>query len=257
MKGPRPIGQFCWINILTAQPTAAREFFSQMLGWSYRELPGMGHLILVGGEDVGGLFDLEGPQTPPGCKPIVGVMVLVKSADEIAEKAKALGGKSQAAFNVMDKGRMSVCHDPGGAEFDVWQAGTSAGTDVDSTLHGAPSWTELMTRDVAEAKRFYGGLFGWTTEAVPGSQWGYELFKQHDAKVGGTMAIPPAMGDMRPHWITYFTVKDIERATRQATELKGRVVIPITRIPDVGRFAGIISPQGVGFCVMQYDANYK
>ena len=63
MKRIRRPGEFCWINMLTAQPQAAREFFSQLLGWTYFEIPGIDHGIQVGGREVGGLFDLEGPNT--------------------------------------------------------------------------------------------------------------------------------------------------------------------------------------------------
>jgi len=33
--------------------------------------------------------------------------------------------------------------------------------------HGAFGWNELMTTDVAAARRFYGALFGWETEDYP------------------------------------------------------------------------------------------
>ena len=64
--GTRKTGEFCWINMLTPQPAEAREFFGKLLGWTYVEMPGMGHAMQVGGRDIGGLFDLDGPNTPPG-----------------------------------------------------------------------------------------------------------------------------------------------------------------------------------------------
>ena len=66
--GTRKTGEFCWINMLTPQPEQAREFFGQILGWSYFEMPGLGHGVKVAGRDIGGLFDLEGPNTPPGAE---------------------------------------------------------------------------------------------------------------------------------------------------------------------------------------------
>ena len=62
--GTRKSGEFCWINMLTPRPTEARAFFGKLLGWTYGEIPGMGHAVKVGGRDIGGLFDLEGPNTP-------------------------------------------------------------------------------------------------------------------------------------------------------------------------------------------------
>ena len=82
-------GEFCWINMLTPQPTEACAFFEKLLGWSYAEIPGMGYLIKVGGSDIGGLFDLNSPQTPKGTPPLIGVMVEVENVDATAEKIKS------------------------------------------------------------------------------------------------------------------------------------------------------------------------
>ncbi len=76
-KGLRRTGDFCWINMLTPAPAAARAFFAELLGWAYAEIPGVGHTILVDGHAVGGLFDLASPQTPAGTPPLIGVMVKV------------------------------------------------------------------------------------------------------------------------------------------------------------------------------------
>jgi uncharacterized protein len=118
-KGVRNPGEFCWINMLTPMPDQAREFFSQILGWSCAEMPGMGHLVKVGDCHIGGLFDLAGPNTPPGTPAHIGVMVKVASADATAEKVAALGGSTKAVFDVMENGRMAVCTDPNGAAFDL------------------------------------------------------------------------------------------------------------------------------------------
>ncbi len=53
----RSVGDFCWINMITPQPAAARAFFGSLLGWTFVEMPGMGHGIQVAGHDIGGLFD--------------------------------------------------------------------------------------------------------------------------------------------------------------------------------------------------------
>ena len=84
--GTRRVGDFCWINMLTPRPAEARAFFGALLGWTYTEIPGMGQRCRSAGEDIGGLFDLEGPNTPPGTPPLIGVMVKVDSADATAER---------------------------------------------------------------------------------------------------------------------------------------------------------------------------
>jgi hypothetical protein len=66
MTGIRKTGQICWTNMLTPQSAQARAFFGTLLGWTYAEIPGLGHRAQVGGRDIGGLFDLKSPNTPPG-----------------------------------------------------------------------------------------------------------------------------------------------------------------------------------------------
>ena len=144
--GIRSTGEFCWINMLTPQPAEAREFFGKLFDWTYAEIPGMGHSIQVGGRSVGGLFDLAGPNTPPGTPPHIGVMVKVDNADATGAKVTSLGGKALPAFDIMDQGRMAVCFDPNGAPFDVWEPKKSHGTDADSELHGAPSIDAAVSR---------------------------------------------------------------------------------------------------------------
>jgi len=79
----------------------------------------------------------------------------------------------------------------------------------------------------------------------------YWLFRHGDRHVAGLMAITPEMGNIEPHWATYFTVTDIEAVVRQAVQLGGRPIVPIMDALGVGRFAGLRSPQGVVFRVFE------
>jgi predicted enzyme related to lactoylglutathione lyase len=252
--GLRRIGDFCWINMLTAQPDAACAFFTEVLGWSYGEIPGMGYSIKVQGQDIGGLFDLEGPGTPPGTPPMIGVMVKVESADATAARVRELGGTALDPFDVGPAGRMAVCHDPNGAQFDVWQPNQSAGTSVDTSLHGAPSWFETLTSDVARGTAFYTALFGWTVDPLPMSGFVYQEFKLEGTPIAGMMQITPEMGDAKPLWAPYFTVTNADEAAKQAVAAGGSICIPVQDIPNVGRFCGIQSPQKVMFHVIEYAA---
>jgi predicted enzyme related to lactoylglutathione lyase len=251
-KGTRRAGEFCWINMLTPQPDEACRFFAQLLGWTYGEIPGMGYSVLAGGHHIGGLFDLEGPNTPPGTPPLIGVMVKVDSADATSEKALALGGKTMPAFDIMDAGRMAVCYDPNGANIDVWEPKKNPGTEVDSNVHGAPSWFETMTTDAGRATRFYAQLFGWTAEVRPMPNLEYTTFKLNGEYVAGLHAITPEMGNVAPHWATYFTVDDVDATAREAVNLGGTIVVPLQTVEGVGRFCGIRSPQGVMFHAITY-----
>lgn len=248
----RPVGQFCWINVLTPDLAAAREFFATLLGWTCVELPGAGYRAQVGGHDIGGMFDLHGPDTPPGTPPTIGVMVKVESADAMAARVAELGGKSMPAFDVFDAGRMAVCFDPSGANFDLWEPRTQAGTDVDPAAVGAPSWFEVLTNDAAGTSQFYAKLFGWQPLAMPMPGFTYTTFSQGTDQVAGMMPILAEMGDAEPGWSVYFNVKDVDATAATARGAGGKVSLEPHDIPNVGRIAGIVSPQGVMFYVIRY-----
>ncbi len=248
----RQPGEFCWINMLTPQPAEAMAFFGKLLGWEFFEMPGVGHGMRVGGRDIGGLFDLHGPNTPPGTPAHLGVMVKVASADATGGRVTALGGKARPAFDVFDAGRMAVCSDPNGAGFDVWEPKKMPGTDVDPARPGAPCWFETLTTDVPRATAFYTELFGWTATTKPSAASGaaYTEFALAYLPVAGMMPILPHMGEFPPHWAVYFTVTDVDATAALAAALGGSVCVPPMDIPNVGRFGGLLSPHGVSFHVI-------
>ena len=251
--GIRKSGEFCWINMLTSKPTEAREFFSKLFGWTYKDLPEMGGgIINADGHEVGGLWDLEGPNTPPGTPPGIGVMVKVDNADEAAEKVRSLGGQAHPPMDIMTNGRMVACTDSLGASFDLWQALDQPGSTADTFQHGVPSWSELLTKDTARAGEFYEKLFGWTSSEADMGHMKYTTFKLGDDYAGGMMQLSPEMGDMPTGWSTYFTVNDVDESAEKATGLGARVFMPAMDVPTVGRMAGIASPQGVTFYVIKY-----
>jgi predicted enzyme related to lactoylglutathione lyase len=148
---------------------------------------------------------------------------------------------------------MAVCHDPCGAELDVWEPRKLQGTDVDDRRHGAPSWFEARVGDVDRASRFYAALFGWTPEVLPmDGDRTYTRFTLGGAAVAGMLAITPRMGHVRPSWVTYVTVEDAEKSVALAARLGAGISLPLREAPGMGRFAGLTSPQEVPFHVVEY-----
>jgi predicted enzyme related to lactoylglutathione lyase len=119
--------------------------------------------------------------------------------------------------------------------------------------HGTPSWVDLTSPDVDAAVAFYGAVFGWEPTDVP---WGngltYTVFNLGDRWVAGLMRMTDEWpADMPPHWMTYFAVDNADATARRAGELGGKVPVPPSDIPGVGRFAVLSDPHGVVFSVVK------
>jgi predicted enzyme related to lactoylglutathione lyase len=117
---------------------------------------------------------------------------------------------------------------------------------------GAFSWSELMTTDVEGARKFYSNLFGWQTEDMPMENMTYTIVKVGEEGLGGIMSIPPQAEGSPPSWGVYVTVDDINATSRKAEELGGKILVPPTDIPNVGRFSVLQDPQGAVISAIEY-----
>ena len=118
--------------------------------------------------------------------------------------------------------------------------------------HGAFSWCELMTTDVQAATQFYTDLLGWTTEEVQVPGMAYTIVQTGGVGIGGIMAIPSHATGAPPQWGIYVTVDDVDATARKAQELGAKTIMPLTDIPNVGRFYTFQDPQGAVISVITY-----
>jgi hypothetical protein len=120
--------------------------------------------------------------------------------------------------------------------------------------NGAFSWTELLTKDVAAARKFYGQLLGWEFQDMPMQQGGtYTVITVGGQKIGGIMHTPPGAEGMPPTWGSYITVDDVDARAAAVKKLGATVIVPPTDIPNVGRFCAIQDPQGATISLITYS----
>jgi predicted enzyme related to lactoylglutathione lyase len=114
-------------------------------------------------------------------------------------------------------------------------------------------WNELATTDAGVCTKFYTQLFGWTTELVPiGGGANYTVFKQGDTKTGGMLQMDANWGTIRPHWMPYILVDDVDQYAKRVSELGGKVCVPPTTM-QVGRFAVVEDPTGGYFSIIKFN----
>ncbi len=118
--------------------------------------------------------------------------------------------------------------------------------------HGAISWSELLTSDVAGAKKFYGELFGWKFEDMPMENMDYTVVSINDDEVAGIMPFPPDTPPMPPNWGLYITVDNVDELAEKATGYGAKIIMPPKDIPEVGRFCVMQDPQGAFISIITY-----
>ena len=117
-----------------------------------------------------------------------------------------------------------------------------------SWSHGNFYWNELMTRDVARAKKFYADTLGWSFEAMPMPGGGtYWLAKCGEETVGGLFDISAAeFKGVAESWMPYIAVDNVDERVKKATKAGGKVMKPAFDVPNVGRIVMLLEPGGAG-----------
>ena len=247
-------GSFCWFELNTSDPEAAKKFYTNLFGWTAQDTPAgpdmVYTMLTINNLEVGAMCGLQPEQKARGVPPHWMSYINVDSADDAAAKAGSLGGTVMGVFDVMDVGRMGIVRDPLGAMFCVWQAKAHIGARLVGET-GTFGWDELWTTDRKKAAAFYTGLFGWG--AKEGDMGGdiYTEWQNNGQSIGGMMEIRPEMGPIPPNWLPYVLVADCDAIAEKAGSTGATVVVPPTDIPHVGRFAVINDPQGAGFAIVQ------
>jgi predicted enzyme related to lactoylglutathione lyase len=240
-----PPGTFSWVDLQTSDPEAAKAFYSDLLGWTYDEIP-MGDaatysMAQLQGRSVAAIGGLQDESIPPHWN----CYVTVADVDASAARAAELGATLLAEpFDVFDAGRMAVLQDPQGAVLSIWQAKENIGAGL-VNVPGALAWNDLISPDVAGSAAFYRDLFGWDIqELAPGEYWSIANGANRN---GGMMPMPPGS---HPAWNLYFAVDDVDATVARARELGGDTVMGPMDVPNGGRLAVLRDPQNAVFSVL-------
>src|SRR3984893_285256 len=114
-----------------------------------------------------------------------------------------------------------------------------------ANAHGRFVWYELMTTDMEAAKTFYADVVGWGTQDASMPGMAYTLFTAGETSVSGLMDLPEdaRKSGLRPSWLGYVGVSDVDAAADRIKELGGAVHVPPKDIPDISRFSIAVDPQ--------------
>jgi predicted enzyme related to lactoylglutathione lyase len=125
--------------------------------------------------------------------------------------------------------------------------------------NGSFCWNELATTDSAAALKFYRELLGWeieeskataSCEGAGAPPMAYNEIVVGGQHVGGIYKMGPEFQGAPSHWMSYVSVEDVDEKARQVWELGGKVCVPPTDIPNVGRFCVVNDPTGAAISLI-------
>lgn len=118
------------------------------------------------------------------------------------------------------------------------------------TGHGCFHWNELVSLDVAAAKKFYSEVLGWTYEDVPMPDGTvYVVCKSGDDTVGGMFeATPEMVPSGQDHWLSYVEVDDVDQRVKAVENAGGMILRAPFDVEMAGRIA-IVKQGGTGSAI--------
>jgi len=249
-------GSPCWFELGTTDQSAAKSFYSSLLGWASTESPipgGTYTMFFLDERSAGAAYTMTPDMAAQGIPPHWMIYFAVDDADAAAARVKELGGSVRMEpFDVMEHGRMAVCSDPAGAVFSVWQARGHQGVQVFGEMNSV-CWVELASPDIHKSAEFYGSLFGWKVHAGSGPM-PYGEIETGGERKGGLLQMNEQWQGIPPHWGLYFLVQDCDAAAARVKELDGKICHGPFDAPGVGRIAVAADPQGAMFSMIRLNA---
>jgi len=238
-----PSGTFCWIDLGTSDVARAKTFYRGLFGWELEDIPpgesGTYTVCRLHGKEVAAIHERSSAEDAEWSS-----FISVGDAEGATAKASGLGATVIVEpFDVPDAGRMSVIRDPTGASVHLWERRGLIGARLVNEV-GTWSWNELVTRDGEAAKSFYGALFDWTADDIPGPI-PRTSFGLGPLLVGG-MHAPTEQEDDMSRWTISFTVADANDGAALAERLGGKILLPPMQVPR-GSLAIISDPGGASF----------
>jgi predicted enzyme related to lactoylglutathione lyase len=119
------IGAFCWNELATSDLNKAKEFYSKVLGWQFREIKSeeMTYTIVKSkDQDIAGIWQIPTDQQkviPPHWM----AYILVEDVKEALAKAKQHGAQEiKGITQAGDMGLFAIIVDPTGAHLAFWEA---------------------------------------------------------------------------------------------------------------------------------------
>lgn len=117
-------GQFCWNELATVDVNKAKEFYSKVLGWEFKEIHAGEMLYTIvksNNKEIAGIWQIPKEQMneiPPHWM----AYILVDNVENTLEKAKKNGAQEiKGVTQAGEMGLFAIIQDPTGAHVAFWE----------------------------------------------------------------------------------------------------------------------------------------
>jgi len=249
------IGKVVLVELVTPDIAAAKQFYSGLFGWTYRDIQAGATTYVqasLGGRPVAGLVHraiAAGERRQPAWLSFFAV----KDVDATQKTAVQHGATLLFGPRTFpDRGREAVFADPQGAIFAI--LASSSGDPPDFlAAPGEWIWSSLFTSDPAAGAAFYQALFDYDVFELPARAGAQHLLLASRNYARATANTLPANGpDAHAHWLNYVRVDDAVKVAAQAVALGGRVLVEPRPDRHGGKVAVVADPQGALFGLLEW-----
>ncbi len=235
-------GKFVWHDLLTDDVTAAKDFYGNLFGWSFKE-QGNYTVVLNNNQAIGGIVNVQ----PKDSKEHAARWLASLSVPDVDQAAafviKSGGVIHEGPVDMKNRGRGVLISDPQGAQVVLLH---SLGGDPDDTepAIGSWLWVELWSKTPEASVTFYEELGGYDAVKSENGYW----FLWLDKWRAGVRPVPFDSMDVR--WTPTIRVTDTKLIAQRAQKLGGRVLVQPRELSIGGSVALIEDPNG-GLIIVQ------
>lgn len=115
---------------------------------------------------------------------------------------------------------------------------------------------EIPADNLEKLRKFYGELFDWKIEKMPGpvEYYGIETVPVDEKGVPERLGVNGGMikkqnPEHKP--VNYIAVESVDEYVKKIEDLGGRIIVPKMEVPGIGWWASALDPEGNQFAILQ------
>lgn len=252
-------GKFIWADLLTDDPTATANFYTQLLGWTAQTIDrttstGTKPYVILSnaGRPIAGINHRPKQMSDQAHGRWVGY-ISVPDVAQALTTATANGGRIiSKAKSLPNRGTQAILADSEGAIIGLMR---SAAGDPGEFLAepGDWTWSELFVRDPVASGKFYRDLSGY--EFMPDTRTprpdDYILVRGGYSRA----SVIPLSDRPKAHaaWLLFVRVANVRETASRAVSLGGRIAVAPSDNPVDAWRAVIVDPNGAHLGLLQLE----